>query len=96
MLRPLSDFVVVKEETPEEYAAYKGYTHIIVPEKFEHGPEDRAVVGQVVAVGPHCVGMVTVGNRIVLGKWAGARIPYQGTTSLLVKEGDILAVLTDG
>ena len=94
-LVPTNDFVLLEEEPYEPYDQYKGYSHIIVPDRFAHGPEDRAVMGTVVAKGNQCRNeAVILGSRIVIGKWDGARFPRDGKTLILVKEDSILAVVT--
>ena len=94
-LVPTNDFVLLEEEPYKPYDQYKGYSHIIVPDRFAHGPEDRAVIGTGVAKGNQCRNeAVVVGSRIVIGKWDGARFPRNGKTLVLVKEDSILAVVT--
>ena len=91
-LIPLGDCVLVDPEPPPPYQSYKKYAHLIVPEAYEHGPEDRAVWGVVIARGLACKGQYAVGNRIVFGKWAGARVYYEEHLCILVREDEILAV----
>ena len=96
-LRPQGDLVLIDPEPPPDYQSYKKYEHIVVPERYEHGPEDRAVWGTVVALGTGCQehgckGMVKVGDRVVFGKYAGARIQYEGRLVILVREDELLAV----
>lgn len=91
-LVPLNDFVLVEEEAYVPYEQYKGYTHIIVPDKFAHGPEDRPVIGRIIAKGRHCI-RSEVQGRVALGKWSGARFHQDGKTYVVVKEEDVLAVL---
>ena len=63
-----------------------------VPEKFEHGPEDRPLWGKVLAVGPNYKRGVRLGDRVLVGKWAGARVTHHEVEYLIVKPEDILAV----
>mgnify|MGYP001603501359 FL=1 len=94
-LQPINDFVLVVEDAYVPYHEYKQFSHIIVPEKFEHGPEDRPVTGVVAGKGRACRNPeVTVGCRVLLGKWAGARVTFGEQAYVLMKEEDILAVLT--
>ena len=91
---PLHDFVLLEEEPVVPYHEHKGYTKIIVPEKWSHGPEDRPVIGRVIQKGRRCLEpSIRRGSRVVIGKWAAARIPQDGTVILLVKEDDIMAVI---
>lgn len=93
-LSPLNDSVLIKPDPPPDYSTFKGYTHIIVPDKYEHGPEDRPVWGIVMAKGPSCKDVtVEVGSHVVFGKWAGARIKqYLSHELILVRESDLLAI----
>lgn len=94
-LKPLNDFVLIEEEPPVTYDQYKGYIHLVLPDKFSHGPEDRQVIGKVLEKGELCRdGMVSIGDRVVIGKWDGARFPREGHTYMLVKEDSLLAVIT--
>ena len=79
-----------------DYAAYKGYSKIIIPERYAHGPEDRAVWGRVVALGPlTTVRGLSVGDHVVFGKWAGARLLFQEAVYILVRDYEILAIDTN-
>lgn len=91
-VEPLSDFVLVDIETPKPYNEYRQYPHLILPEKFEHGPEDRAVFATVLKLGPECQGIVKPGDRVIFGKWKAAKANIQETTHAMVREFDILAV----
>lgn len=92
LLKPLGDCVLVDPEPPPSYHAYKQYQHIVVPEKFEHGPEDRSVFGKILSMGSACHFPLKVGDRIVFGKWAGARIRHEEREIILVREDEILAI----
>ena len=92
MLKPLSDFVLLKEEEAIPYHAFKEFQHIITPDVYSHGPEDRPVWGEVAGFGDSCRRVIQIGNRVLIGKWSGARITYQSIKYILVKEDDILAV----
>lgn len=92
-LKPLNDFLLLEEEPAPPYHMYRQFTHIVVPDAFQHGPEDRQVWGTVLAKGAACKNArVKVGSRILLGKWSGARLKYADKPYLLVKEEDVLAV----
>ena len=93
-LSPRNDFVLLEEARAEAYHTYRGMEHIIVLPAYEHGPEDRPVMGRIVAKGESCVQVtIPIGAVAIAGKWTGARFPYQGKTYVLLKESDILAVL---
>ena len=92
-LKPLNDFLLLEEEGAPAYHEYRKFTHIVVPDAFAHGPEDRQVWGIVLAKGSACANhQIRIGSRILIGKWAGARLKYEDRPYLLVKEEDVLAV----
>lgn len=92
-LKPLNDCLWIDPEPSPEYHLYKQYAHVVIPEKYAHGPEDRPVWGKVLAKGKGCQQPeIQVGSRIVFGKWAPARILYQEKEYILIREVDVLAV----
>lgn len=90
-LKPLHDCVLIEEEPFESYDKFIGLKHIIVPDKYEHGPKDRNPWGKVTALGSKCDGGIKVGDRVTWGKWAGSRFPYGKKIMVLVREYDITA-----
>ena len=91
-IKPLSDHVVVKGVEIEETT--KG--GLIRPGSAKEKPE----VAEVVAVGPG--GMVdgnevkmtvSVGDKVIVAKYAGTEIKYNGVEYNIVKLGDILAIV---
>jgi chaperonin GroES len=91
--RPLGDRVLVRRV--EEEAKTKG--GIIIPDTAKEKPQE----GQVIAVGPGARDEsgklqpldVTVGDRILFGKWSGTEVKLEGEDLLIMKESDILGVL---
>src|SRR5579872_1554904 len=92
--RPLGDRVVVRRV--EEEAKTKG--GIIIPDTAKEKPQE----GEVIAVGPGArddSGViqpldVVVGDRILFGKWSGSEVKLDGEDLMIMKESDILGVLT--
>ncbi|MBS0251008.1 MAG: co-chaperone GroES [Proteobacteria bacterium] len=92
--RPLHDRVVVKRI--EEEAKTAG--GIIIPDTAKEKPQQ----GEVVAVGPGArdeAGKVVpldvkVGDRVLFGKWSGSEVKIDGEDLLIMKESDILGVLS--
>jgi chaperonin GroES len=92
--RPLHDRVVVKRI--EEEAKTAG--GIIIPDTAKEKPQQ----GEVVAVGPGArdeAGKVVpldvkVGDRVLFGKWSGSEVKIDGQDLLIMKESDILGVLS--
>jgi chaperonin GroES len=93
--RPLHDRVVVKRIDAEE----KTSGGIIIPDTAKEKPSQ----GEVIAVGPggrdesgKLIPIdVNVGDRILFGKWSGTEVKIDGVEYLIMKESDIMGVLTD-
>jgi chaperonin GroES len=94
--RPLHDRVVVRRIGAEE----KTSGGIIIPDTAKEKPQQ----GEVIAVGPGGrdeSGKLTpidvkVGERVLFGKWSGTEVKIDGVEYLIMKETDILGVLTEG
>ena len=92
--RPLHDRVVVKRLEAEEKTA----GGIIIPDNAKEKPSK----GEVIAVGPGArdeAGKlvpldVNAGDRVLFGKWSGTEVKIDGVDLLIMKESDILGVLT--
>ena len=92
-LHPRNDFVLLEEAKVEPYHTYKQYEHVIVPSAFEAGPEDRPILGKIVAKGEGCTNdLIQVGVVAMAGKWAGARFQRDGKRYVVIKESDVLGV----
>jgi len=93
--RPLHDRVLVKRIDAEEKSA----GGIIIPDTVKEKPSQ----GEVTAVGPGGrdeTGKLTpidlkVGDRVLFGKWSGTEVKLDGQELLIVKESDIMGVITD-
>lgn len=93
-MRPTNDFVLLEESKPESYEQYRSYSKIVTPDAYQHGPEDRPVMGRVIAKGDECHKYtIPVGCIALAGKWTGCRFPRHGINYVLIKESDILAVI---
>ena len=92
--RPLGDRVVIRRVEEEE----KTKGGIIIPDTAKEKPQE----GEVVAVGPGArdeAGKiqpldVKKGDRILFGKWSGTEVKIDGEDLLIMKESDVLGVLT--
>src|SRR6266576_2189934 len=93
--RPLHDRVVVKRIDAEE----KSKGGIIIPDTAKEKPSQ----GQIVAVGPGgrdesgkiIPPDVKAGDKVLFGKWSGTEVVLDGEDLLIMKESDIMGVLTD-
>ncbi|MBW7857773.1 MAG: co-chaperone GroES [Leptonema sp. (in: Bacteria)] len=92
-IKPLSDRVVI---SPLENAEEK-VGSIYIPDTAKEKPQE----GEIVAVGPgktedgKLIAMtVKVGDRVLYGKYAGTEIKKDGKELLIVRESDILAIIS--
>ena len=93
--RPLHDRVVVRRVESEERTA----GGIIIPDTAKEKPQE----GEIIAVGPggrdesgKLIPIdVQVGDRVLFGKWSGTEVKIDGQELLIMKESDIMGVLTD-
>jgi chaperonin GroES len=92
--RPLHDRVVVRRVDSEEKTA----GGIIIPDTAKEKPSE----GIVEAVGPGARDEsgkivppdVKAGDRILFGKWSGTEVKLDGKDLLIMKESDIMGVIT--
>jgi chaperonin GroES len=92
-VRPLSDRVLLKRVESE--GKTKG--GIIIPDS----AKEKQSEGIIVAVGPGKVRddgsrrepAVKAGDRVLFGKYDGTEVKIDGEDHLIVREGDLLAVL---
>ena len=92
--RPLGDRVLVKRVEEEE----KTKGGIIIPDTAKEKPQE----GEVVAVGPGARDDsgkiqpldVKAGDRILFGKWSGTEVKIDGADLIIMKESDVLGVLS--
>jgi chaperonin GroES len=93
--RPLHDRVVLKRIKAEE----KTSGGIIIPDTAKEKPQQ----GEVVAVGPggrdEAGKLVPIdlksGDRVLFGKWSGTEVKIDGVEYLIMKESDVMGVLTE-
>lgn len=93
-LKPLGDRVVVEPTEKEEKTA----SGIILPETAKEKPQE----GTILAVGPgrtddsgKRVSMdVKTGDKVLFAKYAGTEIKIEDKKLLILKESDILAIVT--
>ncbi|MEM8571141.1 MAG: co-chaperone GroES [Pseudomonadota bacterium] len=92
---PLHDRVLVRRIESEEMT--KG--GLIIPDSAKEKPSE----GEIVAVGEgarkdsgELIPMaVKAGDRILFGKWSGTEVKIDGDDMLIMKESDILGILSD-
>ena len=91
MLKPLADRVVLKQLEAET----KTKTGIILTSSAQEKPQ----IAEVIAVGPggnvdgkEIKMYVKAGDKVVITKYAGTEIKYEGEDYIIVKQNDILAI----
>ena len=92
--RPLGDRVLVKRVEEEE----KTKGGIIIPDTAKEKPQE----GEVVSIGPGARDEsgkiqpldVKAGDRILFGKWSGTEVKIDGEELLIMKESDVMGVIS--
>ncbi|MBR9975055.1 MAG: co-chaperone GroES [Bacteroidetes bacterium] len=92
-LKPLADRVVVRPLEAEEKTAGGLY----IPDSAQEKPQQ----GEVVAVGPGKVTEdgkniameVKAGDKVLYGKYSGTEVTVAGEDYLIMREGDLFAVI---
>ena len=92
MLKPLQDRVVIKMMEGEETTK----SGIILAASAKEKPQ----IAEVIAVGPGQMQdgklvpvEVKVGDKVVVSKYSGTEVKYEGEELIIVKESDILAIV---
>lgn len=94
-LKPLGDRLVIKPLEQEEVTA----SGIVLPETAKEKPQK----GEVLAVGPGArdeegkrIAMdVKAGDKVLFAKYAGTEIKIDGEKLLILRETDVLAIVTE-
>ena len=91
-LKPLADRVVVKMVESEETTK----SGIVLPGSAKEKPQ----VAEIIAVGPGAVVdgkkiemEVKVGDKVIMSKYSGTEVKFDGQEYTIIKQGDILAVV---
>ena len=92
--RPLHDRVLIKVLDSDEKTA----GGIIIPDTAKEKPQE----GEVMAVGLGAKNEdgkltpmdVKVGDIVLFGKWSGTEVKMNGTDFLIMKESDIMGIIT--
>ena len=91
--RPLNDRVLVKRATAEQ----KTTSGLYIPESAKEKPQEA----EVIAVGPgsrkkdgtFAAMSVSVGDKVLFGKYSGDELKLEGEEHIVLREKDILAVV---
>lgn len=93
-VRPLQDRVLIKRVDSEEKTA----GGLFLPSSAKEKPQE----GEVIAVGPGKSNdkgeasplTVKVGDRVLFGKYSGTEIKIDGVEHLIMREDDLLGILS--
>lgn len=95
-IRPLQDRVVVKRL--EEKEVQRG--GIVIPDTAKEKPQEGEVIavgdGKILSNGNRSPIDVKVGDRVLFGKYSGSEVKFGGEDLLIMREEDILGVLSGG
>ena len=94
-LKPLGDRVVIKPLEQEEVTP----SGIVLPETAKEKPQK----GEVLSVGPgardedgkHIAMDLKAGDKVLFAKYAGTEIKIDGEKLLILRESDVLAIVTE-
>ena len=93
-VRPLHDRLIVRRVDPKETA--KG--GIIIPDTAKEKPQEGEVLavgnGKILENGTKVALDVKVGDKILFGKYTGTDVRIEGEDVLILREDEVLAVLT--
>lgn len=94
-VRPLHDRILLKRI--EEKESIKG--GIIIPDTAKEKPQEGLVVavgnGKILENGTKVSLDVKEGDRVLFGKYSGSEIKVDGEEYLIVREDDVLGILTE-
>ncbi len=87
-IKLLADRVLIKPAVAEEKTA----SGIIIPDSAKEKP----LKGEVIAVGNGTKDeemVLQVGQNVLYGKYAGTELEFDGTTYLIMRQSDVLAII---
>ena len=88
MIKPLADRVLIKMLEGEETTK----SGIIL----SNGSKEKPQIAEVVAVGPGTEKVkmnIKEGDKVIINKYSGTEVKYEGTEYTIVKQEDILAIV---
>ena len=94
-LRPLNDNVLIKRRKAQEKTA----GGLFLPQQAQEKSNECVVVaagpGRTLQSGELAPLSVEPGQTVIIGKWAGTEVRFEGEDHLIIREGDIFAILED-
>ena len=93
-LKPLGDRVVVQPRKKEEMTS----SGIVLPDTAGEKPQEGSVLavgpGRVLDNGKRVEMEVKTGDKVLFAKYAGTEVKLDGEEYLVIREADLLAILT--
>jgi chaperonin GroES len=93
-IHPVGDRVVVKPADKEEMTSFG----IVIPDTVKEKPQEGEVIavgsGKLLESGERGAMEVKVGDKVLFAKYGGTEFKLDGDDLLVLRESDILAVLT--
>jgi len=86
-IQPLADRVVVQIEEDQEQTE----SGILLPGTMS---KDKPMLGKVISVGPKVAKDLKAGATVIFGKYSPTEVKIKGEEYLILKEEDVLAVLS--
>ena len=87
-IKPLADRVLIEPAAAET----KTSSGIIIPDTAKEKPQKGAVVAVGNGTKDNPI-TVSVGDKVLYGKYAGTELQHEGKDFLIMKESDILAIV---
>jgi chaperonin GroES len=95
-LKPLGDRVVVQPKSREETTR----SGIVLPDTASEKPQEGKVLsvgpGRVLDNGKRVDMEVKAGDSVLFAKYAGTEVKLDGEDYLVIRESDLLAIMTNG
>jgi chaperonin GroES len=95
-LKPLGDRVIVKPKEKEDITK----SGIVLPDTASEKPQEGSVLavgpGRVLDNGKRVEMDVKTGDKVLFAKYAGTEVKLDGEEYLVIRESDLLAILTNG
>lgn len=94
MLKPLGERIIIEPIEKEETTS----SGIVLPDSAKEKPQEGRVVavgsGRVTDNGERIAPEVEEGNKVIFSKYAGTEVKYDGKEYLILREDDILAIIS--
>jgi chaperonin GroES len=95
-LKPLGDRVIVKPKPKEEVTR----SGIVLPDTASEKPQEGSVLsvgpGRILDNGKRVDMEVKAGDSVLFAKYAGTEVKLDGEEYLVIRESDLLAIVTNG